>query len=512
VVARALLLFFFAASAFANELIVQERTLQVNDLLTITVSLEGGFATVEGVHIPLQNFAIVGEPSVTTEFAWINGRVIRRKIFRYRARPLGPGPGRVGPVTLDTPDGQRDTLRAIAVQVMADRTSSSNDAEVVLRELMAAGRDPLFVIAEIHKRSVYVGEPVDVTWWLYNAATVQQWQIVQVPKLAEFWAEERPRSEMAERVYVGDVMVQRMPIRRVTLFPLQSGELRIGGMTIEAAVMRRTRSGPFAMFEGELRETTFTSAALPLTVNPLPPGPAVDAVGDLTLTCEPVVQRNAGPVVLRVALTGVGNVRAASPPRFERPVAGTMQIEGGEVSVSRDDNAFGMSRQWRYLIFPARSGALEIPPLSMRVFDTATGTRRDLRCAATFFQAAATARPLAGSAAPPANAAPVRTAPMWPYVSAALLLGVTAFFAVPKVRRELAVRRAAEELVRDATPAEIRERIESRFNIDIREASDRGDALRALRSLLDAAERERDIAMDAEEEIERRVRELLRLR
>jgi hypothetical protein len=47
------------------------------------------------------------------------------------------------------------------------------------------------------------------------------------------------------------------------------------------------------------------------------------------------------------------------------------------------------------------------------------------------------------------------------------------------------------------------------LDIDVREQSDRGDAYRALRSLLDAAERDRDIAVDAEDEIARRVREVL---
>ncbi|HEX2062059.1 MAG TPA: BatD family protein [Thermoanaerobaculia bacterium] len=510
-VARALacaLLLVAAAGAFANDLIVHPRTVRLNDLVTLTISLEDEFAKIESVSIPLQNLALVGEPSVSTEFAWINGRVTRRKVFRYRARPLATGPAFIGRIVLNAPDGQRDTLDAVQVQVVADRTSESNDAEVVLRELLASGREPLFVVAEMRKSRVYVGEPVDVTWWLYNAATVQQWQVVQVPKLAEFWAEERPRHEATERVYVGDFMVQRMPVRRVTLFPLQSGNLTIGGMTIEAAVLRRSRRGPFAMFEGELTETTFTSAPLSLEVLPIPPGPPVDAVGDLTLTCEPAVQRNGGPVVLRVGLTGLGNVRAASPPRFERAVAGTVQIEGGEVSVSRDENAFGMSRQWRYLIFPSRAGSLEIPPLTLRLFNTRAGTRRELRCDAAFFQALTATPP---SVAPPLTAAPVRTTPRWPWVAAALLVLLAALMTFPRLGRELALRRAAREVVRDASPAEIRARMEERVNVDLREASDRGDAWRALRSLLDAAERERDIAVGAEKEIERRVREVLRL-
>lgn len=496
-----------ALAARANEIAVHPRTLTSNDLLTITISLEGDFAALDGVSIPLQNLALVGEPSVSTEFAWINGQVIRRKTFRYRARPLASGLAVVGRIVLQTPDGQRETIDAVTVQVIADRTTQSNDAAVVLQELLAAGRDPLFVVAEVSKRGVWVGEPVDVTWWLYNAATVQQWQIVQVPKLGEFWTEERTRNETAERVYVGDAMVQRIAIRRVTLFPLQSGALRIGGMTVEASVLRRTDRGPFAMFEGEMAETTFTSAPIELDVRPIPPGPPVDATGDLSLTCDAAVQRNGGPIVLRVALTGVGNVRAAKAPQFDGPIAGMVQLEGGEVSVSRDENAFGMARQWRYLIFPSSPGPLEIPPLSLRLFDTTSGARRDLRCAASLFQASAAAAPPA-TVTPPEHTTPRRK--VWPWVAAALAIVVLLLMSVPRLRRERALRAEARAIVADATPAAIRARMEERIAFDLREASDRGDAWRALRSLLDAAERERDIAAGAEREIERRVREVLR--
>lgn len=83
--------------------------------------------------------------------------------------------------------------------------------------------------------------------------------------------------------------------------------------------------------------------------------------------------------------------------------------------------------------------------------------------------------------------------------------------ALPRLRRELAVRREARAIVRDATPQEVRSRIESRVHVDVKEMSDRGDAMRALISLLAAFEHDRDVAMDAERELERRVRDVLRL-
>jgi BatD DUF11 like domain len=498
-------LILLASAASANELIVDHSRLQMNDLLTITLSVDGSFASTDEFNIPLANLAIVGEPSVSSEFSWANGEVTRRKVFRYRARALAPGAATVGPLVLSSDDGQRQTLPGIAIEVLADRASGSNDAEVVLQEMLAAGRDPLFVVAEMDKKSAYVGEPVTITWWLYNAAVVQQWQIAAVPKLVEFWAEEQNRNETPERVYLGDVMVQRLPIRRVTLFPLQSGRLNIGGMSVQASVLRRSRSGPFAMFEGELTETTFTSAPIDLDVRPIPPGPPVAAIGDLTLRCDMPFQKNAGPVVLRVTLSGLGNLRAATPPRFEGAIAGRMQMEGGEVTVARDTGAFAMSRQWRYLLFPEQSGMFEIPPLSMRIFDPSNGTRRDLKCATAFVNAIAAAP---AEAALPAVTPATRPLP-WPWIAAAAVLLLAALLAVPRLRHEMTLRRDVREIMRHATPSEIRARIEARIPIDLREPTERGDAMRALRSLLDAADRERDIADDSEAEIARRVRDVL---
>lgn len=494
--------------ALANEVSVDVRTLKMNDLATITVTLEGAFAANDSVEVPLQNLSFVGEPSVSSEFAWINGDVTRRKVFRYRARPIAPGPARVGPIQLSAEDGQAERLHAIALTIEADRAAATNDAAQILRELRATGRDVFFVVAEIEKPVVYEGEPVVITWVMYNGSSVQQWQVVNIPRLADFWSEELTREERPERVYVADVMVQRMPIRRVALYPLRSGRLRVEGMTVEAAIMRGTRRGPFSMYEGVMVETAFTSAPVDLEVKPIPPGEPVDAVGDFALTCEPPFQRGDGPVVMRVALVGRGNARAALAAQFEHPVEGTLQIEGGAVTVDRDSPGGEMTRRWNYLIFPSTAGPLEIPQLTLRTFAPSKNARHELRCGRAFLDVVATRLPEAAKSAVPA--AEVRRPIPWRWIGAGTAILIAALIAFPLVSRELAVRREARDIVADATPAEIRARVEARVPVGTREASDRGDAWRALRSLLDATERERDIAVDAENELVRRVRDVLR--
>ena len=510
---RVALLCLVAFSALAdNQLIVDARTLRMNDMATATVSLEGPFAEVESINLPVENLAVVGEPWVSTEFAWINGVVNRRKVFRFRIRPVAPGNARVGPLEIRGGEGQRQLLPMIALQVMPDRVFGSNDAESLLRELAGSGRDPVFVVSEVEKREVFAGEPVRVTWFLYNAVNVQQWQVVSVPKLQDFWVEEVPvRNEPAERVLVGDAFVQRVPIRRVVLYPLRTGSLGIGGMTVEASVMRRYRTGVFAGFEGEIVETSFTSAPIEIASKPVPPGPPVDVTGDVNLICGAPFQRNAGPVIVPVTLEGDANLRGVAAPRFTETVKGDVQIEGGEVQGSREEESVAMRREWRYLIFPANEGLLYVPPLSIRTFVPATGERKELRCQAATIEALAAAAPTDEKPASGASGAARNPLAALPWVIGGAALVAFAGLAAPRVKRELALRREVREIVEGKSAAEIRAAIDARVKPHwMVEASDRGDAYRALRSMLDAAVGERDIALDAEDEIARRVRELLK--
>jgi len=131
--------------------------------------------------------------------------------------------------------------------------------------------------------------------------------------------------------------------------------------------------------------------------------------------------------------------------------------------------------------------------------------RRELRCPTAFLPVVATAVPEA--AAPPE--AEARRAIPWPWLAGGGALLLALLIGLPRVLRERALRREARAIVRDATPAEIRARMEQRVKFRLDEPSDRGDAWRALRSLLDAAERERDIAAGADKELLRRIREVL---
>lgn len=509
--ARIIVLVLLATPLLANELSVDRQTIQQDDTLSIVVSLEDSFANVDDLRIPLQNLELAGAPSVSSQFSWINGATTRRKIFRFVARPKAAGGAMVGPLVINGADGQRETLPAVPVQVLPDASANTNDARTILRELLATRRDPIFVVAEVDKMSAYVGEEIVVTWHIYNAATVREWQLIDLPKLEDFWSEELDvRNEAQQQVALDEFVVQKVVVRRVALFPLRSGTLRIDPIGVEALVLRRNDS-PFGFFEGSTFDITRRSAPIAIDVRPLPPGPPVDAVGDVALTCSRPGQRNGGPVAMTVVLRGRANLRAAVPPHWERPLAGSVQIGEQPMSVERTRDYAAMTRTWNYLLFPSRAGRFEVPPLVATTF-TPAGARQTLRCEATALDVTAAAPPVEPPPATPVAARIRSLQSFLPWLAGAAVLLVLAMIAIPRLRRAAELRRRVRSLARGKTPADVREAVESMLVARrvqpaalLVEPSERGDAFRALRSLIDAADR-LDVT---EREIEDRVRDLL---
>ncbi|HEX9501776.1 MAG TPA: BatD family protein, partial [Thermoanaerobaculia bacterium] len=440
---------FALRTSFANDLSVDKRTLQMDDSLTITVTVENAFANIDSIRIPLQNLAFNGAPSLSTEFHWINGVSSRRKVFTYSAHPTAAGTATVGPITLHGLGGQVETLAPVAIQVLADAAAGSNDPAKILRELIATNRDPICLVAEADKTNAFAGEEIVVTWTLYNATAVQQYAIGEIPKLEDFWSEELDvRSETQQQMMLGSVAVQKLPIRRVALFPLRAGPLIVPPLGVNASILKRVGSrSPFGLFEGMEVDVHRRSAPLTIHARSLPPGPPVAAVGDaLAMRCGMPVQRNGGPIAVDVALSGRANLRAVSPPSFERPPDGSVQIIEKKLNVYRVRYDASMSREWQYLIFPARSGEFTTPAINATVLSP-DGQRKQLRCEAVtlIVQASAPNEPpprLAARRPPITN----RAVTLWlvAVIAACTLLALV----VARTQRSHRIRNAVRRLVR----------------------------------------------------------------
>jgi hypothetical protein len=429
--------FLLAAFASANELTVDHHTIRVDESLTIIVTLEDAFANLDNVNIPLRNLTMDGPPSVSSEFAWINGTSSRRKSFRYSAHPLGPGAALVGPVVVNSGNGQRDTLAPISIQVLPDEAAASNDPLTILHALLTTNREPFFVTTEADKTSCYAGEEIIVTWYLYNGANVQRWQISRVPKLQDFWSEEIDvRNEPPQQVIVGTSVMEKVEVRRVALFPLHSGALQLGSTEVQAEILRRLDDSPFGIFEGSVIDVHSSSAPISIDVKPLPPAAANDIVGDVDLDCGSPLQANGGPVILIAGLSGRANLRAAQAPRFDGAIDGEVEVQALPVEVNKTRDGATMSRKWRYVIFPAHSGTFTIPAIAANAFAPATATRVDLRCAPVTLAVQQAAPKARAKGAEPKREMDPRS--LLPWVGAIALLALIAMSVAPTCARSRA--------------------------------------------------------------------------
>jgi hypothetical protein len=300
----------------------------------------------------------------------------------------------------------------------------------------------------------------------------------------------------------------------VALFPLHSGTATVEPMSVEAQIMKRLDIGnPFGLFEGSVVDVHRRSSAITIEARAIPPGPPVSAVGSVSLQCHAPVQRNGGPVSIDVVMSGTANLRAVSPPAFVTPIEGSVQIADVNLKVERSTEAV-MERRWRFLVFPASKGMFVVPPMTTAVL-TPAGERRELRCEQRALMVQA-ADANAGQPQVPTPSSDKRVEALrrsLPFIGIAAALLALLGIVWPRLARAARIRRDTNALVRD-TPAETRIAVDEWLSpraIDpaalLRETSERGDAYRALRSLLDAAERDRLIA--GPEDVRGRIRDLV---
>jgi len=209
-------------------------------------------------------------------------------------------------------------------------------------------------------------------------------------------------------------------------------------------------------------------------------------------------------VTLTVGLSGRANIRAAPAPRFDGAVDGEVEVQPLAVEVNKTRDGATMARKWRFVIFPAHSGTLGLPPIAAESFAPAKAQRVHLRCDATTLAVRQVIR------RPPAvSRQPVPMRRDWrPWAGGIALIVLVTLIVTPPVRRSLAARRDVREIVNGGLQTFL-----ARKKIDetalANEISDRGDAYRGLVSLLDAIQRERIAPDEARADLEQRARDLV---
>ncbi len=236
----------------------------------------------------------------------------------------------------------------------------------------AAEWDPTaFVRTVVDDDEVYVGEQLTVTLYLYSRGGIRSSPTVhEEPTTDGFWVHDLlppNRTLDPHRQVVDGVAFNVYVLRRFAAFPLQAGELRVGGMEISLS-----QGSLFDIFNQQVTEVRRRGDPVKVRVRELPAqGRPQDpvVVGDFTL--EASLDRSqvatGDAVTLTAVVRGSGNVHDA---RLTLPAVPGLRILQPQVSeeVVAPGDRVGGSRTYEWLIVPEQPGTHRIPPLALTAF------------------------------------------------------------------------------------------------------------------------------------------------
>ncbi len=356
----------------------------IDDQFQLTVTVSGkDSGNAETPRLPrMSGFKVVGGPSVSTQFQWINGRTSSTKSYIYILLPEKEGQFTIDPVEVRV-DGKVYSTQPIPVRVAASSPRRARPSPSPLNPFgdeglpasSAASNEDVFVTAELDRSSAFPGQQATLSYHLYTRVGVTGLQLQESPPLTGFWVEDLQveSNPSGTRRVINGREYQEYVVKKQALFPTATGVLKIPPSTF--AISAKSGGDFFGMF-GQTETIYRKTKVLTLDVKPLPengrPANFANAVGSFNLTSsiDKTKVATGEAVDLRIKLEGRGNLKMipdiALPPMPDftiyssKSAANVRPFEGNQI---------GGDKTWEYVIVPKAPGEQTIPSLSFSYFD-----------------------------------------------------------------------------------------------------------------------------------------------
>jgi hypothetical protein len=308
----------------------------------------------------------------------------------FESRPLAltvtgqaAAPGQQGqqPAPDDTapPGGQRQVPLSGGTVQQAPAPDAAQTPTPQASGDVAVFDNEAFLRTVVDKVEPFEGEQVTATIYLYTRHNLQQVPAVQAEASTDgFWVQDllsATRSLEPTRQVIKGRGYWVYVLRRFAVFPLRSGELTIGSMSLTL-----TRDGLFDLFDPMRGQAAVDRKSVPVLVRvkPLPtehkPTGYV-AVGNFeikTALDRPQVATG-DAVTLTATIRGTGHLGALKLPDPAAKSLQVLQPEVHDLTESPKDRVLS-TRSFAWLIVPKAPGSYQLPAMTLDTFDPATGS------------------------------------------------------------------------------------------------------------------------------------------
>ncbi|MBL7138532.1 MAG: protein BatD [Bacteroidales bacterium] len=375
----------------------------VGETFNLTYTLNAQGVNFRGPRI--SGFTVLTGPntSTTSSIRSINGRTSMTITYTYSYILQATREGTFGiPAASVTVDGKSYQSNSLTIQVQPGGTPQQQSGQTGAPGNQRSTGQPgaqtdakdVFLKAYVSDASPFHGEGIIVTYKLFTRVPIAQISISKLSSFQGFWSQnllkDNERFPQYNQTIEGEQYVVA-EIRKIALYPLKSGKLRIDPLEVEcvAQVKQQTRQRTGDPFFDDFFNNSFFSSSYatvekslssnPLTiqVKPLPQGnkPADfgGAVGSFTFRSEidkTTIQANE-PATLKFMVSGTGNIQLIEqlnvnfPPDFE-----TYDPKVVSDYRTTSTGVTGM-QSFEYLIIPRKPGNFTINPVAFCYFDLA---------------------------------------------------------------------------------------------------------------------------------------------
>lgn len=316
------------------------------------------------INFSPRNLEVVGKSNqgVSTRTIYANGKltVTRELSVVYDLVAARPGYAYMNEITVQL--GNK-TIRHPSLSI------------TVLKE--AEERADVFVMVDVPKKELYLGEGVVARYYLYSKVPVSNLDIKKYPKLNNFLKRFLQEPERTERVSVDGEIYLRAQIYAAKLYPEKVGELKIDPLNISATYPTSRSNDPFGAFgmNRDFRTKTLSSETVKVIVKPLPepiPPHFTGLIGNhefqLSVGQSKIIVNE--PLEVKLTVSGVGALENLEAPKLiEHPSLEEFE-SNGDLKISDADHA---TKVFDYTYLAKENLQIPAKDMTLSYFDPNSG-------------------------------------------------------------------------------------------------------------------------------------------
>ena len=395
-----LLLSYQAQSQLRLVAIPGKETVEVGEVFQLQFVIEGAKEVDEFMPPAFRQLERTGSVIQSSGWTWVNGSLAEYVSYTYQLRARTKGTIPVASAIAKI-KGKMLSSQPLVIKVVE---RSVNPSAVIKEEqpdfFLAPGEDPqekikknLFVKVILDKQTCFVGEPVIATFKLYTRLESES-KIIKRPSFNGFSVADlaEPENGMFQKELVNGKMYSCYLLRKVMLFPLQSGELEIEQVEIQNRVrlikpdesskgknwlqdlVEKMKNAELTQSNVLEESYTAVSPAIKITVKELPeetkPQGYNGAVGDFLIgaTLQQSTFNANETGILKLRISGYGNLTMLTLPVVQWPSGIEVFEAKSNEEIDKNSNLLQGAKLFE-IPFSAKEGHYKIPPVEFSFFD-----------------------------------------------------------------------------------------------------------------------------------------------